>query len=1335
MKRRSVRIAAWTLGVLVLVAVMLGAGVMVAGNTEAGRGWIERLTYRLSSGTVKLSQLGGSFPSALTLGELQLIDRDGAWLTAQNVALTWSPLRLLERRIQIDALQVARLHVERAPVSDGKSGGGGSLPHVDADRVQIERLELGAPLAGTPSTLSVDGNFRLRSLEDADAVVVARRLEDSGDYRLRLHMDSARVEAALTLQEPAGGPLEHLLSLPGLGALSAHLTVQGPRHAEAVDLGVRAGDLRAQLHGVVDLTHRAADVDYSLNAPPMTPRPELSWAGVSLVGNWHGTATQPSASGRLQIDRLQIAGDTRIAKLTTDMTAAAGKLSLDAAVNGLEIPGPEPRLLAKDDVKITATLQLDAPTRPLALTVAHPLFALQGRAQTADPKGGPLTAAVDLRVPELAPFAAFAGQDVRGSALVKMQLTHRAADDAATVNADLSFTGGSAGWLELAGPHVSLQMAGSLSAAAIKIDTLRLGTRAATLAAGGSAERAPPMSGTGPDTRPFLVRFARQLQARWQLDVGNLAMLSSDLAGELKASGTLGGAPASLAADADLGAQLSVRGSPSGAVKATLHVRGLPAAPSGSVQAHGDLDGAPLNLDAAIERQGTDAFHVMVRQADWKSAHVDGDLTADAALTQSHGQLNMRIAQLGDLDRLLGTTIAGSAEGSVRFAPERGQTQAQVQLEGRDLKVGSFAGNVHLRGTGVPAAFGLQMTAEAPDLNALPASLAAAADLDLPAKNLRLASASFAYHDQTVKLLAPAQVTFGKGLSVDDLRIGARDAVLEVRGQISPALDLRASLRQVKPDVIDVFAPGLFTGGLVEAQARLQGTLSSPTGQVRLDATDMRLADDAATGLPALALHATADLAAGAANMTAKLNAGSGSQMTASGNVPLGEGALDVKVGGKLDVGLANPFLEARGMRAGGTLTADASVTGTLSAPQVGGGLTLAAGSLRDFGHGVNLTDITADIVGNAGGLQIKSFDAKAVSGSVGMTGSVGLLQPGLPVDLRITAKNAQAVTSNTLTANLDADVHVAGTAKQRLDVKGVIHVNRATIGIPDSLPPEVAVLDVRRRGTKAPAAATAQLVIGLDVAVQAPQQILVQGRGLDAEMGGEIHVNGTSDAPVASGRLDLLRGNFTIAGNKLVFSQGSNVSFDGEGLRKKIDPTLDFTAQSTIGDTTATLRITGVADAPKFTFSSVPEQPPDTILALLLFGQPAANLSAAQIAQVGYALATLSGATGGGGPLVKLQKSLGLDRLTVGTNTVNTATGGTENSGYAIAAGRYVSKRVYVEGKQTSTGTSQVEVDVDLTKHLKLQTRLGNGSAAVQGTTPDNDPGSSIGISYQFEY
>jgi translocation and assembly module TamB len=54
---------------------------------------------------------------------------------------------------------------------------------------------------------------------------------------------------------------------------------------------------------------------------------------------------------------------------------------------------------------------------------------------------------------------------------------------------------------------------------------------------------------------------------------------------------------------------------------------------------------------------------------------------------------------------------------------------------------------------------------------------------------------------------------------------------------------------------------------------------------------------------------------------------------------------------------------------------------------------------------------------------------------------------------------------------------------------------------------------------------------------------------------------------------------------------------------------------------------------------------------------------------------------------------------------------------------------------KQNTTGSTQLQADVDLTNKLKLQTRVGTGTATVQGTTPDNDPGSSVGLSYRFEY
>jgi translocation and assembly module TamB len=453
---------------------------------------------------------------------------------------------------------------------------------------------------------------------------------------------------------------------------------------------------------------------------------------------------------------------------------------------------------------------------------------------------------------------------------------------------------------------------------------------------------------------------------------------------------------------------------------------------------------------------------------------------------------------------------------------------------------------------------------------------------------------------------------------------------------------------------------------------------------------------------------------------------------------------------GRMDVALMNSILEARGERAAGTLTVNARVSGTAHAPQIRGVVQLANGDLRDYAQGVHLDDITARLVGGRGVLKIASMTARAGPGRLSATGTVGVLQPGMPMHISLTAHRIQPITNDIMTANVDTNMTVAGTLRRRLDVTGAIHVNRASIIIPNGLPPSVQTLDVVRPGQAQPVSAASRLVIGLGITLDAPDAIFVQGRGLDAQLGGRLKITGTSDDPKVSGGFRMIRGAFSLAGTNLNFSTGK-VSFNGQGLKGRIDPSLDFIAQSSVtynGPTTVTLHITGFADAPKIALSSTPPLPQDDLLGLLLFGKPASQLTAIQLAETGAALASLSGIGPGGGgggggskwnPLTWIKKAFGLNTLSVGSASPpggTSAGGGTQTAGGAsITAGKYVSKRVYVAATQTTNGTSQVQVNVDLSEYLKLQTRLGNGTATAQGTTPENDPGSSIGIAWQMPY
>src|SRR5947209_4125954 len=151
-----------------------------------------------------------------------------------------------------------------------------------------------------------------------------RRSSDLGNYDVQLRFNDDRMDANLKLQEPANGPLENLLQVPGLGDLSVVAQLSGPRTAESLQLTLDAGALHGRAKGTLNLTDGSADLDYSLTATSMTPHPGLTWQSIDLQGRWHGSAGAPAADGHLLIKQLQVPGGTQLADLTANLTAKGG---------------------------------------------------------------------------------------------------------------------------------------------------------------------------------------------------------------------------------------------------------------------------------------------------------------------------------------------------------------------------------------------------------------------------------------------------------------------------------------------------------------------------------------------------------------------------------------------------------------------------------------------------------------------------------------------------------------------------------------------------------------------------------------------------------------------------------------------------------------------------------------------------------------------------------------------------------------------------------------------------------------------------------------------------
>ncbi len=1334
--RRLLRAALWILGLLLLLPVVAVAAVVLALNIGPGRVAAEQLINRVTGGTVVLEGLSGRFPDALRLHHLEVRDAQGAWLLADDVALDWSPTRLLRRIAQVERLEAARVQMPRLPAASTanpppttENSQPFSLPvRVAAQRIHIARAEIGAGVLGAAAVLSADGAAEGVSLQDANANLALHRLDAPGDYKATVRLDPARIAGTLDTAEPDGGLIAHVATLPGLGPLSIKAGLDGPRSAVATNLALTAGPLQAQARGTLDLEGSAADLDLSASAPAMTPRPDVSWQSVALQARVHGPFTAPDASGQLRIEGLSAAG-AAVGRLVADIKGNAGRVGLHATAEGVRLPGPDPALLAASPVVLDADARLDDPARPVTFALTHPLLTVKGDAKT----GGDISANADVAAADLAPLAALGGIDLHGSTALHLRAAVAGGVTRADLDGKLSVTGGLAPVPALLG-DATLGASAQLAGSDITLSRLEIDGKALRLSAEGSKK-------------------ADALDVTYRLGLSDLAALAPTLTGALEADGHAQGPMDALSLNTTVKGEVGAPNVPRGPVTLTAALTGLPGAPAGQVTAEGTLEGAPLALNVTARREADGALHATIERADWRSLHAAGTLFLPPGAKLPLGQVDLRMDKLDDLRPFIGQPLSGSVTAQANLDAQDARLHAELrnaglpgnrvghavltarvadpttdpvvsaQLTAEGIDAAGVKGSAKVDVSGPQAALAVRTTA-ALQVSGTDAQITGAAVVDAPAKTVQLNTFQVAAKGETLRLLAPARVRLADEVSVDRLRLGLRDAVLDVAGRVSPTLDATATLR-APADLARLASPELAADGTIALDARLTGTPAQPSGTVKLAANGVRLRSGPGGAIPAANLTATAQLAGGSARIDSRLTAGPSLQLAVAGRAPLGAGPLDLRATGALDLVLLDPVLTAAGRRARGRVALDATVAGTVAAPRLGGTAQLSKGEVQDFAQGVRITDIAATLRADGDTVRIASFTGRAGPGTVAASGSVGVLAPGLPVDLTLTLRNARPLASDQLSADLDADLTVRGEAAGALQAAGRIGIKRAEIRIPERLPANIAVLDVRRPGEKPPAPPSTNSVVGLDLTINAPGAIFVRGRGLDAELGGELRVKGTSAAPQVSGGFDMRRGTISVAGTTLTFTRGK-VGFDGTGVTGKIDPTLDFAADSTTGSVTATLGITGYASAPKISLTSVPELPQDEVLAYLLFKRSAKELGPFQLAEIAASVASLTGVGGGAGnPLESIRKGLGLDRLSVGGGGGNNSGSGTSSTAPSVEAGRYVRPGVYVGAKQGTTGNqTQATVQIDIYKGLKAQTDVGTGEG-----------GNSVGLSYQFEY
>ncbi|MDE7546800.1 translocation/assembly module TamB domain-containing protein [Acetobacter fabarum] len=1390
---RAGRFALIIAGSLAGIGVLATTLLLVGINTGPGRRMLVRQTASLTGGMVTLEGVSGRFPDNLRVKTLAIHDRQGAWLTLHDVRFDWSPIAMVWRQARIYEFSASGLDIPRLPVSEPTpqsaqpelSSPSALRMGVDIRRLEVGRINVGASLAGQAASFRVSGHGRLANIDavlnglslpklpHSDIAIQVTRLDQTGQISLTTATGGGKLALHLNASEGAdGGFVATLLGMPQLAPLALRLDMQGPVTASTLAFTASAGAVSAQARGTLDLlAQQMARLEVSAQSPRLDLAPDVGWQAVRLAARLNGKMAAPHGTAHLEVDQLAASGvqvgalNVRFAGEGGKAVAVAEQLHLTLTADGLRLPGKAPTLLAAAPLRLDAVAKPAEPGLPVVFTLEHPVVALSGTVQAAAPQSGTFS----LRVPDLLPMGEVAGVPLRGHASLSARFdrprdpqgeTHFTADG------QLAITGGQAMAAGLMGPDGHFALAAAMHPLPAQ--------------AGMSAGQQIDVSSFTLSGQALAAKLLGHMQTGRNVDITAdiglpaLEKLVPTLRGDTNIVLALKGPLQDFVATLGIKANLGTATMPKGALALDASVVHLPEAPQGTLTLEGTLDRAPAQLAVAFGQAADGVRHLDLQKLGWSSTKGEGTLTLAPKEVVPQGNLNLTVGRLADYGSLVGQKIAGSLAASVSTTMVEYKPVVALRLKGSVLtptfKVGSIvlAGSItdpvahptpdltlRLGGLGVAGVSGQALlSAKGPDTGMVlsaqvgpaswlgsPLMLNTQAVLNLPDKQIKLQKLTATAKQETLRLQAPVLVSFGETLGIDRLRAvmstqGSQPATLDVAGRIKPSLSVTADIRNVTPALAHPFMPNLDARGVVSLNAKLSGALDKPEGRVQIRGSNLRMMDSsAAASVPAMEVEGTASLARTQAQVQLDASAGSKMGLQVRGNVPLSRtGQMNLQANGKLDLSIANGILGAQARQAQGKVQMALQVRGTPASPAVMGAIDLINADFQDFAQGVHLSAINGRMVGARDRIVIQALSAKAGNGTLGASGFVGIAMPGMPMDLHLFAKDARPVTSDLLTAVLNADITVRGQVQTRMDVIGGVDLRRVEINIPNSLPVSVARLDIIRPGEEkkrledAMAASTHQSVIGLDLKLTSPGKFFVRGHGLDAEMAGRLNVTGTAQVPVVTGGFDLKRGNFDLAGISLNFSKG-RVGFNGSGVGHKLDPTLDFEADRAVEGQTAMLKVGGYASAPKISFDSIPSLPQDQVLAMLLFGTDARSLSSTQMVEVGTALATLTGLTTFD-PMGTLRKTLHLDRLAVGGGS------GVGNGGASVEAGKYVMKGVYVGAKQATSGSgTQAQVQVDLTNHLKLNTTVGSGGSVTGFTTPENDPGSSVGLIWQYRY
>lgn len=563
--------------------------------------------------------------------------------------------------------------------------------------------------------------------------------------------------------------------------------------------------------------------------------------------------------------------------------------------------------------------------------------------------------------------------------------------------------------------------------------------------------------------------------------------------------------------------------------------------------------------------------------------------------------------------------------------------------------------------------------------------------------------------------LAPTQIGFARGFAILEGTLGGERTAIE------------AKLSRMPLRLADLIGSELGFGGRISGVVNYDQTGSRPpTANARIRIDDFTRSGLVLSSKP-IDVLAVADLSPERLLVGARIrddgkplgrldarisNLGGGSDLARR----IMRGRLDAKFAFDGGASALWRLLALDAFDLTGPVSITARAVGTLENPRITGNLASDKLRLQSAISGTDIQDITARGRFAGSRLELTRFAGSTRGGGkVSGSGIVDLSNMGADrgprIDIRAAAQNARLLAANGLHATVTGPLRIVSDGVGGT-IAGRVKVDRASwrlgTAAEDMSLPQIAVREINRLDGTGEIQTASRGSWRYLVNASAPSGVEVDGLGLDSEWGIDIALRGTVDDPRIGGSARLVRGDYTFAGTRFELTRG-RIRFDAN---VPIDPRLDIRAETSAMGTNVMVAITGNAQRPEVAFSSEPPLPEEEILARLLFGGSVTSLSATDALQLGAALASLRGGSGGIDPIGALRRSIGLDQLRIvsADPALGRSTG--------VAVGKNVGRKVYVEIVTDGRGYSATAVEYRVTRWLSLLatvSTIGRNSVAAE--------------------